>query len=251
MLKNVDDPQYRAVLEAMPDGIYILDRNLLVSYVNPAIKHMVEGFGLTSDIIGRVFTKAFPFTGDYLEKEVARIFETRQPMESENTYTINGRPIVSAAKRIPIFNDQGVMFAVLNVIRDVTQERAAARDLVLTKGRLEEMVEDSGSIMLKMDTEARVTYWNRYAEQFFGFSRDELLGKTLSEPSCPGWNPRAAICSNSCRRSLKILRNTPRMKMKISVRMEAGSGSTGPTVPSLTRRAGSRSFSAWDRTSPP
>lgn len=179
MQLHFNDPQYRAILEAMPDGIYIVDRNLRINYVNSSIRRMIERFGISSNILGRIFTEAFPFATDYLEREVEQVFETREPMEAENILTINGQTVISLARRIPLKNDQGVLFAVLNVVRDVTQERANVRDLAKAKTLFEEMVEDSGSIMLKMDPQGRVTYWNRYAEQFFGFTRAELLGKSV------------------------------------------------------------------------
>lgn len=179
MFTSPDSSEYRAVLEAMPDGIYILDQNLHISFANPALMKMMKNMGFASDIIGQVLTEAFPFTESVLKNEVARVFETQSSLEAENSYSVGDRTFIISAKRLPMFDRQGAVFAVLNVIRDVTEERTAAIELAEAKNRFEEMVEDSGSIMLKMDTEGRVTYWNRYAEQFFGFSREELMGKSV------------------------------------------------------------------------
>ena len=41
------------------------------------------------------------------------------------------------------------------------------------------IVENAGSIILAMDREGRVTFFNRRAEEVFGFSKREILGKSV------------------------------------------------------------------------
>ncbi len=41
------------------------------------------------------------------------------------------------------------------------------------------MVENANSIILRMDTAGAVTYFNKFAEDFFGFSRGEILGRNV------------------------------------------------------------------------
>ena len=42
-----------------------------------------------------------------------------------------------------------------------------------------ELVENASSIILKVDTEGRITFFNEYAERFFGFSEAEILGRSV------------------------------------------------------------------------
>ncbi len=42
-----------------------------------------------------------------------------------------------------------------------------------------ELVEKAHTIILKMDLNGRITYFNEYAESFFGFSEQELLGRNV------------------------------------------------------------------------
>ena len=50
-------------------------------------------------------------------------------------------------------------------------------------GRNEEMyralVEDANSIILRMDTEGKVIFFNEFAQNFFGYKEDEILGKSV------------------------------------------------------------------------
>ncbi len=57
------------------------------------------------------------------------------------------------------------------LIRHYTGKLSASEELYRT------LVENAGSIILAMDREGNVTFFNRHAEEFFGFPRREILGK--------------------------------------------------------------------------
>lgn len=57
------------------------------------------------------------------------------------------------------------------LIRHFTGTLSASEDLYRT------LVENAGSIILAMDRDGNITFFNRQAEEFFGFPRREVLGK--------------------------------------------------------------------------
>ncbi|MGA2934305.1 MAG: PAS domain S-box protein [Methanomicrobiales archaeon] len=57
------------------------------------------------------------------------------------------------------------------LIRHYTGTLSASEELYRT------LVENAGSIILAMDREGNITFFNRHAEEFFGFPRREILGK--------------------------------------------------------------------------
>ncbi|MFO7931700.1 MAG: response regulator [Desulfosalsimonas sp.] len=68
-----------------------------------------------------------------------------------------------------------------------TEERLQAAEKALRESekKYRELVECSNSIILQMDQNGRLLYFNNYAEKFFGFSRDELLGKNAAGTIVP------------------------------------------------------------------
>jgi PAS domain S-box-containing protein len=48
-----------------------------------------------------------------------------------------------------------------------------------SENKYRELVENAGSIILKLDTEGRISFFNEFAERFFGFSEAEILGKNV------------------------------------------------------------------------
>ncbi|MCU0543186.1 MAG: MASE1 domain-containing protein [Oscillatoriaceae cyanobacterium Prado104] len=57
-------------------------------------------------------------------------------------------------------------------------ERAAAEDsLRESEIKYRELVENANSIILKLDTEGNITFFNEFAQKFFGYAEAEILGK--------------------------------------------------------------------------
>jgi len=55
------------------------------------------------------------------------------------------------------------------------KEKLCESDLLYYK----EIVDHSNSIILRSDTECKITFLNKFAQQFFGYSEEEVLGKSL------------------------------------------------------------------------
>jgi len=58
-------------------------------------------------------------------------------------------------------------------------ERSRSEEsLRLSEAKYRELVENSASIILRMDMEGRITFFNEFAEMYFGFGRDEIIGQS-------------------------------------------------------------------------
>lgn len=55
------------------------------------------------------------------------------------------------------------------------------KELIETKGFLESIVEKAGDAISVVDLEGNLVYWNEGAEQIYGYQREEVLGKKLSD----------------------------------------------------------------------
>jgi len=52
-------------------------------------------------------------------------------------------------------------------------------ELRRSEEKYRQLVEDANSIILRMDIEGRITFLNEFAQSFFGFKEDEILGKSV------------------------------------------------------------------------
>ncbi|MCK9520029.1 MAG: PAS domain S-box protein, partial [Dehalococcoidia bacterium] len=63
------------------------------------------------------------------------------------------------------------------IIRDISERRRANQQLRLQA----QLLEQSRAAAVAFDSHGKVTYWNGAAEQLYGCSREEALGKTVRE----------------------------------------------------------------------
>jgi PAS domain S-box-containing protein len=65
------------------------------------------------------------------------------------------------------------------VIEDITGRKHTEETLRASEAKYRELVENANSIILRMDNEGRITFFNEFAERFFGFTQKEMLGRNV------------------------------------------------------------------------
>ncbi|WP_291327509.1 PAS domain-containing hybrid sensor histidine kinase/response regulator [Desulfovibrio sp. UCD-KL4C] len=68
--------------------------------------------------------------------------------------------------------------------RDELEQEVRERNLAESRLResrrlYQELVENAASIILRLNKDGRITFFNEFAEKFFGYSRDEILGENI------------------------------------------------------------------------
>jgi PAS domain S-box-containing protein len=89
--------------------------------------------------------------------------------------------------------------------RMIDQRNQAEAALRNSERKYRELVENANSIILRMDTEGRVIFFNTCAQNFFGFSEAEILGKNVIGTIVPP-KDRAG---NDLRQMIKDIGNNP------------------------------------------
>ena len=82
--------------------------------------------------------------------------------------------------RVPDLFSGGELYELGHSFNDMAQRIQQASEAQReSENKYRELVENAGSIILKMDTEGRITFFNEYAARFFGFSEAEILGQCV------------------------------------------------------------------------
>jgi diguanylate cyclase (GGDEF)-like protein/PAS domain S-box-containing protein len=69
--------------------------------------------------------------------------------------------------------------ATLNLLTDITERREADLALRESERKYRELVENANSIIMRMDPRGVITFFNEFAQNFFGFSEKEIIGKNI------------------------------------------------------------------------
>ena len=92
--------------------------------------------------------------------------------------TSDGDRTVSASAA-PLYDDQGNIVAGIVAFPDVTCRKQAEQALTASERKYRELVENANSIILRMDRKGYITFFNEYAQRFFGYSEQDILGKNV------------------------------------------------------------------------
>jgi PAS domain S-box-containing protein len=63
--------------------------------------------------------------------------------------------------------------------REMAESRRARDSLAQSERKYRDLVENANSIILRWDTEGRVTFLNEYGQSFFGYRADEIVGHSV------------------------------------------------------------------------
>ncbi|RQW81424.1 MAG: PAS domain S-box protein [Methanothrix sp.] len=80
-------------------------------------------------------------------------------------------------ERIWTWNEVSVLMTIASAIGGIMDRYEAEKALRESEEKYRELVESANSIIMRTDTLGRITFFNKFAQSFFGYSDAEILGK--------------------------------------------------------------------------
>ncbi|MFZ1128737.1 PAS domain S-box protein [Methanoregula sp.] len=172
------EENFHSLVETAPDAIFIWVGETFV-YVNPAMVRLI-GAESADQLLGTSFyDRIHPSCHEGIRERARMVTEERKPAGLKETVFLkmDGTPIEieSAVAAFQYHNNP----AGLVILRDVTHRKKADRLLRESEEKYRELVENANSIILKWDKTGNVTFLNEYAQRFFGYTGDEIIGKPV------------------------------------------------------------------------
>jgi PAS domain S-box-containing protein len=155
------------------DGIVVITLDGRVLFCNPAA---CEILGRTeADLRSRRFRSVLTRDGRRRFRELQNGFlDGRFPVSVDlpiETQTKHRR--ILAVSFSSALRDDGVIIS----LRDVTEERALARELTKTKEFLQRVIDSSADAIVSADMQGNVLLFNPAAERTYGYGADEVVGR--------------------------------------------------------------------------
>lgn len=168
----------QSIFDAMQDGISVLDSELNIIMVNT----WMQKLHLDDIIIG--VKKCYEiFKGRHSPCPLCPAVKT---FEDGNTHSkIIPFPSLEEPARwlnistYPLKNLEGQVDGVVEHIREITESKRAEEALRHSEARYRELIQNANSIILRRDIEGKITFFNEFAQRFFGYTEDELIGKNV------------------------------------------------------------------------
>ena len=167
---------YRILTERSLSGVYLIQDNRFL-YVNPVLAQILGHS--PAEIIGRMSPRDTihpddrPLYDEYVRQRLAgEVEETHyifRGLRRDGTVIF----LESLGRRI----DYQGRPAIVGTLLDITARKWAEAALRESEAKYRELVENASCIILRLDTQGYITFFNKFAQTFFGFPEEEIIGR--------------------------------------------------------------------------
>ncbi len=91
----------------------------------------------------------------------------------------DGTPIYVVENLVGHFDDQGELYEIQGYVVDDTERKRAEEALREREAQYRELVQNANSAIVRWKVDGTVTFFNEYAQNFFGYEEDEIVGKDV------------------------------------------------------------------------
>ena len=190
--QNARDALFVLNVEATPEGLQFGYERL-----NPAYRRIVGVDTAAAD-----HQSPRELLGDEAGRIAAAhcraVVAERSPLEYESSFPLPAGTKYLTVKLSPVIEDGGVE-RIVGVANDITERKKLERQLRESRQKYKSLFDQSNDAILILSLGGTVQDANETAESFFGWSQDELIGRSLPELHPPS-------ATENARRMLRTLR---------------------------------------------
>ncbi|KYC50953.1 MAG: sensory histidine kinase AtoS [Candidatus Methanofastidiosum methylothiophilum] len=188
------EENYRNLFVNIGEAVWIATIGGIVLDANPATSEMLGS--KLEDIIGNKIIGYYSNPDDR-----AKFIELVNKYGFVNDYEIKMKrkdgEIITCLFTATLFkNSEGKVIGYQGIVRDVTKRMLIEKELRDSEEKYRELVENANSIIAKFDKEGKILSMNEFGLNFFGYTNEELLGKTWYETILPNVESTGKVLDN-------------------------------------------------------
>ena len=174
------EKRYRDLVEMSPEAVYVHIEGEIV-YINSEGTKLF-GAITAAELIGRsVFDFSQPDYHEIIKTRIKQTHKEQKPVgwAEMKVIRVDGR-VIDIVTNGTAINYSGKP-AVMSIVRDITEQKTAERQLRESEAKLQELFDDAPTGYHEYDQKGRITRVNRTELKMLGYSAEEMLGRFVWE----------------------------------------------------------------------
>jgi PAS domain S-box-containing protein len=174
------EKRYRELLDALQEGIWVIDREAQTTFVNP---RMAEMLGYTvEEMVGRHLFSFMDEDGiETGKRNLARRHDGIREQHDFEFVRKDGSRLYASMATSPIYDDDGNYAGAIAGVQDVTDRVKATARLRESEERYRELVEQVSDVIYALDTDGTLMYVNPAIEGLLGYEPEQVIGQPFSK----------------------------------------------------------------------
>jgi len=226
LTENAQDMIYRM---SLPEGRY--------EYISPAstemFGHTPEEFLNSPLLIQKVI---HPDWQEYFNEQWQALLAGKMPpfYEYKIIHGRTGEDRWLHQRNVLIRDDEGQLIAIEGIVTDVTERKLAEEALQEKTMMLDNILQSARGVSIATtDLDFRITYYNPLAEEFFGYSAAEVIGKTVTE-----MHTKENVSPERFERAIEIVRRDGEYRYTVTQKTDDGERILASTVAGISNPEG-------------
>ena len=174
------EKKYRQLVENLDEGIWVIDKDGLTTFVNDRIAEML-GYTVAEMIGKQLFLFMDERGVEFAKQNLERRREGIKERHDFEFLKKDGSRLYASLATSPIMDAGGNYIGALAGVQDISDLKRVEEAQRQSEANYRTLVESSPDVILSVDTKLRVADCNQGASNLLGYSREELKGKGFRE----------------------------------------------------------------------
>lgn len=166
------------LIESIPHNIFGKDLDGRFIFAN---KQYCQTIGVPlKALLGKSDYELHPFEqAEQYRRDDRKVINANTPLVQEEEFTrLDGTTRFIKVIKAPI-EENNKTVGTFGVFWDITDHKNAEMELRASKERYRELVENAGSVIIRLSAEGTITFINEHVESTFGYTKDDLIGNNI------------------------------------------------------------------------